>query len=193
MLRRLAITATCALALALTATTAAHADSRTLVDGPGDVWKHNGDPEQVPDHRRGDILRVKIRHNADQVVIRTKFAQLDRQGPRFVVATRLRTNTGLIRWARLQAGPGRSTWAGDTHVFRRDNTTRVECAASHRLDYADDVAVVRVPRSCLGRPRWVQAAMGVASITARGFFADNPLTHGPTETLPHYTSRIRRG
>lgn len=193
MLRRLAIPAACVLALALTGTAPAHADSRTLVDGPGDVWKHTGDPVQVPDHRRGDILRVTVQHNAGQVVIRTTFAQLDRKGPRFVVAARLRTNTGLVRWARLLAGPGGSTWAGATRLYRRDNTTRVKCAVSHHVDYAEDVAVIRVPRPCLGEPRWLQVALGVASITARGFFADNPFNHGPTETLPDYTRRIRRG
>jgi hypothetical protein len=193
MFRRLATAAACALVLLLSSAATAHADARTLIDGAGDVWWHTDENTRAPEHRRGDILRVTVGHTAQRVAIRTKFARLDRKGPRLVIASRLRTNSGLIRWVRLFAGPGRSTWAGNTQLYRRDNTTPVSCAVTHQVDYSDDVAVIRIPRSCLDDPRWVQAALGVATLNRSGYFADNPFNHGPTVFLPDYTRRIRRG
>jgi hypothetical protein len=192
MLRRLATVAVCALALTAAGPVAAHAQSLTFNDERGDVWGHFGDAEPAPDHTRGDILRAVIAHHERQVVIRTKFVRLDRRGSRFVVAARLRTNAGVNRVARLQAGPGASSWQGTTHLYRGNNVTRVDCAPSHHIDYAAEVAVIRVPRTCLGSPRWVQATMGAASIKPRGFFADNPVNDGPTQYLPGYSARIRR-
>lgn len=193
MLRRLAAGAACALALTLASPLAAHADSLTLVDGVGDVWWHQADPVRAPQHQRGDILRVTVRHSQHAVVLRTKFAQLDRHGSRIVVASRLRTNAGLVRWVRLHAGPGSVTWHGQTRFFRADNTTRIDCATTHHIDYAHDLAVIRIPRVCLDNPQSVRAAFGVATISPKGFFADNPFNHGPTETLPDYTSPVRAG
>jgi hypothetical protein len=194
MLRSLATSAACAIALTLASPLAAHADSRTLVDSAGDVWWHSTDGHtRVPDHQRGDILRVTIRHSQHAVAIRTRFAQLDRNGSRIVVASRLRTSAGLVRWVRLHAGPGSLTWRGQTRFFRADNTTRLDCATTHEIDYVRDLAVVRIPRSCLENPRSVQLAHGVATIPHDGFFADNPFDSGPTERLPDYTSPVRRG
>jgi hypothetical protein len=193
MLRRLATAAACAIALSVISPVAAHAESLTFTDGRGDVWAHFDDVKRAPNHARGDIVRAVIAHNDRQVVVRTRFAKLDRKGLRFVVAARLGTNAGVDRVVRLSAGPGQATWQGTTHLYRGNNITRVECAPSHRIDYAADVAVVRVPRTCLGSPRWVRATMGVASIKPRGFFADNPVNDGPTGHLPDYSARIRQG
>jgi hypothetical protein len=193
MLRRLATTAACAIALTIASPVAAHAESVTFTDQRGDVWAHFRDAKRAPNHARGDILRAVIAHDQRQVVIRTKFVRLDRRGSRFVVAARLRTNSGMNRTVRLQAGPGQATWQGATHLYRGDNVTRVDCAPTHHIDYATDVAVIRVPRTCLGSPRWVRATMGAASIKPRGFFADNPVNSGRTEHLPAYTAPIRHG
>jgi len=191
MLRRLATAAACALALTLASPLAAHADSLTLVDGAGDVWWHSAGPERRPEHRRGDILRLTVGHNRHAVVLRSRFARLDRNGSRIVVASRLRTDRGTIRWVRLHAGPGGATWRGRTWFLRADNHTRIDCATRHHVDYAHDVAVVRIPRACLDNPRSVRAAFGVATIRPGGFFADNPFNHGPTGHLPDYTAAIR--
>jgi hypothetical protein len=193
MLRRLAVAASCALALTVAGPVAAHAESLTFKDERGDVWAHFRGAKRAPNHARGDIIRAVIAHNDRQVVIRTKFVELDRRGMRFVVAARLRTSAGVDRVARLSAGPGQATWQGTTHLYRGDNNTRVDCAPSHRIDYAADVAVIRVPRTCLGSPVWVRATMGAASVKPRGFFADNPVNDGPTGHLPDYSTRIRRG
>ena len=192
MLRRLAVAAACSLALLLTSAAAAQADARTLVDGPGDMWEHSQRPFLAPDHHRGDILRTVIAHNANQVVLRLTFAQLDRHTSRFVIASRLRTNTGQVRWVRMQAGRGALSWRGVTRVTRADDTTRVDCAVATDIDYAADVAVLRIPRTCLGDPRWIQATVVAADLSRQGVYADNPFNHAASNRLPGYTTHIRR-
>jgi hypothetical protein len=196
MFRRLAILSACAVALTLIIPAAANADSRTLIDARGDVWAMDtpdvGQNTQAPERQHGDILRTVFAHNSRQVVMRTKFAQLDRVGSMSIMAIKLRTNTGAVRRIALLAGPG----SPETHrwrgiVTRRNAAIPMECA-THRIDYAADVAEVRIPRSCLGDPRWVQGSLGAGTLTKNGtFFGDNPVNEGPTVHLPRYTSRIR--
>jgi hypothetical protein len=196
MSRRLVTVGVCALALTLSGAAAAHADSHVLVDGTGDVWQlsdsDTGPHTRVPDRRQGDIVRVAFAHRRHRVVVRARFAQLNRRAGRYGVVTRLRTDTGSVRWIRVHVGPGRSTWRGEARVFRRDNFTRVACAVAHRIDYRRDLAVVAVPRSCLGKPRSVQGAFGVVTFVGADVFADNPFDDGPTVNLPDHTPRIRR-
>lgn len=196
MLRRLATVSACVVALTLASPAAAHADSRTLVDARGDVWAmdtpEEGQNTRVPERRQGDIIRTVFAHNNQQVVIRTKFAQLDRAGQLSIMAIKLRTNTGMVRWISLFAGPGRDTnrWRG---IVTRGDGAPMKCA-THRIDYAAAVAEVRIPRSCLGDPRWVQGSLAAGNFARNGtFFGDNPRNDGPSVHLPRYTPRIRKG
>jgi hypothetical protein len=197
MLRRLAVTVACALALTLALPVAAHAGARTYRDGTGDVWAldtpEDGRHTRAAERRHGDIVRTAFLHQQRQVVIRTRFAELGRHAGRYVVAIRLRTDAHLVRWVRLHAGPGESTWRGRTQTYQRDNGTPVDCATTHRVDYTGNTVVVRVPRTCLGEPRWVQGTMGMATFSRGGVFADNPVDDGPTAHLRGYSPRIRRG
>jgi len=196
MLRRLATLSACAVALALASPAAAHASSHTLADTRGDVWAMDtpeaGQNTQVPQHQQGDILRTLFRHKDRQVVVRTTFSELDRVGQLSVVVVKLRTNTGMVRRIALLAGPGRDThrWRG---VLTRGDGRPMACA-SHLIDYDADVAEIRIPRSCLGNPRWVQGSLAAGTIARDGtFFADNPANDGPTVHLPPFTPRIPRG
>jgi hypothetical protein len=191
MLRRLAIIAACATALALVGAASAQAATRSFVDGPGDVWTLAESPNtQRPNREQGDILRTTFTHAQRAVVIRTRFAELNREGQSVYVYTRIRTNTGLVRGVALEAGPRQQTnrWRGRIFLDQA-----VDCQIAHRIDYAANLAVVRIPRTCLNNPRRVQARFGVATTTARHTFADNPINHGPTDTLPPYTALVRRG
>jgi hypothetical protein len=197
MLRRLATTTACTtactIALTLLGSATAQAATRSFVDGPGDVWTLGENPNtRMPNREQGDILRTTFTHTQRAVVVRTKFAELNRKGRRIFVFTRLRTNTGLVRDVSLDAGPRPRTnrWRGTTTLDRRDDTV-VDCATAHRIDYAANLAVLRIPRTCLANPRTVQARFGVATTTAQHTFADNPINHGPTDNLPPYTSPVR--
>ena len=189
MLARLASVAACALTLTVAAATTAQAASRSFVDGPGDVWVGN---TQVPDRDQGDILRTALSHAQHGVIVRTAFAELNREG-HILVFTRLRTNTGDVFDLQLTATPNHRRGQTLLTTPRRDN---VACRTpiSHTIDYAANVAVVRVPRTCLGNPRTLQAKFGVATWnTARRVFTDNPINHGSTENLPPYTAPVRVG
>jgi hypothetical protein len=194
MLSRLAGLAACALALTLAAPAAAHAAALSLVDGPGDVWTLAGEPQRVPNHDQGDILRMTFTHSQRQVVVRSTFAELKREGRQLFVFAQLRTNTGQVRELSLTATPRQATnrWRGTVELTTPRGTV-VDCAISHRIDYATNVAVVRLARTCLNNPRTVQAKFGVATFAARRAFADNPINHGPTNRLPRYTAPVRRG
>ena len=194
MLRRLAILSACAIVLALFSPSAAHAESRRLVHDRGDVWalEPDGQNTQVPERQQNDILRTVFARHDRSVVVRTKFAELDRVGEIWLMAIKLRSNTGLVRRAALWASPDPYTnrWRGD--VIRGDGAP-MPCA-NHRIDYAANVAEIRIPRSCLGGPRWVQASAAAGTIAPNGvFFADNPVNDGPSVRLPALTARILRG
>lgn len=114
MLRRLAVTAACAIALTLVGSNA-QAATRSLVDGLGDVWTLAvPKPSRQPNHAQGDILRTTFTHAQRAVVIRTKFAELNREGQDILFFARLRTNTGLVRDIAVEASPQRATnrWRG---------------------------------------------------------------------------------
>jgi hypothetical protein len=196
MLRRLATLSACAVALALLSPATAHAETRTLFDARGDVWAMDtpeaGQHTQAPQRKQGDIVRTVFRHTNRAVVIRSTFAELNRVGFMSLMAVRLRTSTGQVHVVGLWAGPTRDTnhWRGE---LVRGNGTPMRCG-THRIDYDANVAEVRIPRSCLASPRWVQGSMAVATMSlANDVFTDNPVNDGPSVHLPEFTTRIFRG
>jgi len=142
MLPRLASAVACAVLLTLVAPTAAHAASRTFVDGAGDVWELQDQPSPVPDRDQGDIARTTFTHGAHRVVVRTRFVELNRVG-RIFIFTQLRTNTGQVRGLSLSARP--SHYRGRAVLETRRGAT-LKCAIGRRIDYARNVATVSVPR-----------------------------------------------
>lgn len=196
MLHRIASTAAgCALAFSVAGATTAQAASHTFVDGPGDLWRIGiSSATRAPDRSQGDILRTVFAHRQHQVVIRHRFAQLSREGRAILIFAQMRTNTGLVRGVSLFAGPRRANnrWRGEATLERRGGAN-VACAVTHDINYATNIAVVRVPRTCLDNPRTIQARMVVSTIAGRRSFTDNPTNHGPTRNLPPYTAKLRRG
>lgn len=189
MFGRLASLVCGTLALILLSCVNAQAVTRSFVDSRGDVWTLGDTPNRrVPDRDQGDILRTTLRHGVQQILVRTRFAELNREGRRIVVYTRLRTNTGLVRGLSLSAGPDR--WSGRTNL---EPGPIGDCKISHTLNYATNTAIVRLPRTCLDNPRTVQARFGVATVAAGQTFADNPVNGRDTESLPPYTAPVRVG
>jgi len=199
MSRRLAVAATCAVALTLTGSVPAHADSITTTDRSGDVWALNTGPgpsdhTRVPKRRQADIRRTVIDHRAHRVVIRTSFFELRRQGRYLNVAGRLRTNTGLVRYASVLAGPRSMPhrWRGRSFLARRAGAKPTDCSTRHRINYTTNRVVLRIPRTCLGNPRWVQGGFGVATLTGNQFYADDAASPGPAARFRGYGRRIPR-
>lgn len=196
MLRRLAVTLAASSLLTFGLGGVAHADNIAIVDARGDMWKDDGSrerPQRAPRQESADIRRVAVNHAQRAIIVRTKFVQLRRTGAFTLMMVRVRTNAGLVRFATL--GVGRVTesgWRGEAELTRRDGRV-VECEMGHDVNYATNVARLRIPRTCLNAPRWVQAT--VASVHATGgrrftFYFDN--AHNEGFRSNGWTKRLRR-
>ncbi len=122
-------------------------------------------------------------------MVRTKLLRLRREGANVAMAMRIRTNDGTYREVQLQAGR-RIGWRGQVSMNGRRGAP-VECSAARQIDYATDVMALRIPRSCLNNPRWVQMTLVSVFLGGRQFLADNP--HNNHMRINLWTARIRRG
>lgn len=190
MLGRFVVSALAALMLCVAAP-AAHAATVSLIDPRGDVHRPSAEGyERVEGERRTDIVRTTIRHKKHAVVARIKLLDLRREPGLMVMAMRMRTNDGTYREAGVEASR-RIGWRGRSDVEAR-NGRAVDCAAlQHEIDYRTDVIALRVPRSCLNRPRWVQATVIQFWLGSRQMLIDNP--HNSRGGFNVWTRRLHRG
>lgn len=154
-----------------------------LRDGAGDVWKVNIRTSHwtlVGDLPPADVRRAVVRHRARVVVVRTRFENLRRIGVQTYDAG-IQTRDGAF-YTEVTSRPGKR--AGRHALYDEPGGERIGCAGfTHRIDYANDMITMRVPRSCLDRPRWVRANIGnrlvVGDRPHRRHYADNPHDDGP--------------
>lgn len=197
MLQRLAGITAFALALTPVGAGTAQAASRTFIDGAGDVWAAGGPQAPAPASRapareQADILRTTFTHGHHRVVMRIRFVELKREGQHIHIFTKLRTNTGEVRTLFVNAAH-HNHWRVVTRWETPAGRT-VDCALSQTIDYATNVAVTRLPRTCLDNPRTVQATFQVFTGTPRRRFSDNPFSHRPPKRpLPPFATPIRHG
>ncbi|HSJ22427.1 MAG TPA: hypothetical protein VK964_17815 [Nocardioidaceae bacterium] len=195
MRKSLAVALSAAVLPALLAAQPAAAGDETsgelvLHDGPGDVWTTPVGGDQygpAPDRRAGDVLRVRLAHGEHAIRVRMKFVDLRRSGrQRFDVG--MRTDAGTW-YAEVAASKNR--WAGRHFLWEQSGDT-VSCPRmSHRIDYADDVVILRVPRTCVGNPTWARFVVNNFHETRTVLSEDNPHSRDP---LPHrLTRRLHRG
>jgi hypothetical protein len=183
MLRTVIAVAALALALPVSAPANAQAqglNSLTIIDEGGDMWRYpNAEPPAVPapNQHRNDIRRTKIRHGLHAITIRTKFVELSRKPEFYILAVGLRISAGVRR--DLDIFVDGADWQGSADL-RRANGRVVKCGLSHRINYTRNVIHLRVPRSCLKDPRWVQAnvfTLGAFDPKAIRMVGDS--AHGP--------------
>jgi hypothetical protein len=191
MLRRFVVPLVAATTLSLGATMTAQAATLDLVDERGDVhtFAEDGSFVLVEGEERADILRTHLEHTDRAFVVRTKLLRLAREGRDLAMSMRIRTNDGTYRELQLEANR-RLGWRGQVSMNNRRGAA-VECRAAHNINYATDVMAVRIPRSCLNNPRWVQMTMVSIVIGRRRLLVDNP--HNDRMRINVWTSRIRRG
>lgn len=164
MLIRSALAATAAAALVLVPVTAASAQTWQHVDAVHDVASVTidasttdlPDPVPTPTQADPDIKRVKVHYGAHKVTVRTHFRDLTRsQDAMSDYSFLLRTNEHKVRGIDLAAGAG--MWKGQASMYSLHGD--VHCKGlRHHISYRLHDVVVRVPRSCLSDPRWVQVA-----------------------------------
>jgi hypothetical protein len=150
-----------------------------LRDARYDTWRTMPGGEVAPAQwaEAGDITRVAVRHRHDRIVLRISFAELHRSGAYAQYAVRVQ-GRGKHRWIRevlVESGPHR--WRGVARVFTGHGNLARRCDLGHRINYRDNVVMVRLDRDCLGRPGSVRANVNAYRANRNGvFFADSAHT-----------------
>ena len=130
-----------------------------LSDGAGDVWSIT-DSEQDSYQPAGsvptvDATKAVVDHKKRSLVVRVSLVDLKRVHSQQVAA--FITTPRRLMFAAAGATPGRR--AGRHHLIDY-NRGKVRCPGiRHRFDYDADLVSMRIPRTCLGRPRWVKVSV----------------------------------
>ena len=199
--------------LALGLAAPAHAGSYTYYDAAGDVYTetctYTEDFEtdectdgEDPTITEGDVIASSIQHRDRKVVLRTRYRELTPQpeGIRYHVG-HIQTNEGIKRDVFLLF---RGAWGEGFFELSRPNGDRVRCSLGKTVSYAEDLIEVRIPRSCLSRPRWIRAGQGhvwgsiteteteTGTVYSDSFHADDAHATGMTDELK-LSPRVYRG
>ena len=166
--RSAVVVAAAAVALVPTAAQAAgssHSDAvgdqhSVAVDSAGHVTDTTSTPE--PASTNGDITSIHVVNGSRVVKVVTRYRDLAATGRGLLHELQI-LSPNRNRLVYIDAYPGR--WGGKA-TMRTAHGKRVSCAVRHRIDYARNVIVVKVPRSCLGRPRVVK--VGAATLVGDG-------------------------
>ena len=172
--------------------TAANADKYVAADTTDDVVKLASDNSTTPQHGRteGDIIRTTVRHRAKRVVITMRFAELSAVGLGDLHIFAIRSNK-LNRVIGVDTGPGH--WGGKVVVEKPNGKKVSGCNARRTVDYTANTATVSVPRSCLGKPRWVKVAMQHGTfVTEDDLYVDDAHTNGRIFSYFVYGPRVYR-
>lgn len=194
--RRLAVACLALVAAPFVSMGVAHAQNVSLVDGRGDMWRLDESQSTetltaAPQHVNGDVRRVTVRHRTHALLVRARFVDLRRSGEAVGLGGDIRTNEGLRR--SFSVFGVRHHWRALVELDRR-NGDAVDCAITSSIDYAVDVIEVRIPRSCLDDPRWVQLQIGgihIAGGDVGGFYIDDAQTD--RANTKSWTPRLRVG
>jgi hypothetical protein len=112
--------------------------------------------EPRPASTNGDIRHVFVAHGTESLEIKVQYLDLDDVRVMTPMRTFVDTNMGVeseisVDWD----GPARETFVNIV-----TDSGHIQCnAASATVDFEGNTATVRVPRSCLGLPRWVRVSL----------------------------------
>jgi hypothetical protein len=176
-------------------TPAAQAATVTVDDARGDVWRVTADDLAPLGETRvnADLVRARVTHGPRLVRAKLTFDELARNRDLRVAQLRLRTPNGRTydaTWSSMQGQP-----RGAVSFARSRGMDEISCRGlAFDVDYAKETVSFEIPRSCLGRPRWVRAkAMGMAS--PKGEFEEIYGDVAGTERLlaREWSKRVRIG
>jgi hypothetical protein len=187
--RRIATTTAVAALLAPLAAAPAAAESVGLADPRGDTWTTNQhyEWERHDGRSQADLTRVRIAHNEHAVVVRARYAHLNRTGLTFQLGASIRTDQGKTSYATVRRDRGQ--WRGTSGISERRRPQR-DCGVTHRIDYERDVVRLRIPRECLDGPRWVRLQVRTSWGTHEDTVTDNP--HNTRAHPQGWTRRLPR-
>jgi hypothetical protein len=144
-----------------------------------------------PTATNGDIVRVVAVHASRKVLVATKYSNLATSTEDTMQLVRIVTNTGLQRFAVIHT-PANSNNA--TVFLARPNGDPVKCRyIGAARDTTANVMELKVPRSCLGRPRWVKVGVGHLTGLGEASVQDDALRNGSVGSNITLSTRIRRG
>lgn len=180
-MNRLVLAAVATAAVTVVGAQPSYAESVTVRDARGDMWKieeGSHEPDRAPGARLGDLVRTTARHGTTALVVRARFAELQRTGRRLTLWVELRDDTG--RRTHLGVRATRRDRSGET-ILMTGRGRDIACDVDHRIDYRGDRIRVRVPRQCLGDPRTVR--LRVASEQVRRSWAYAWLDNGLGDSM----------
>lgn len=178
----------------------AYAEKVVREDAPRDVVRLRlsddlPQTERAPRKADPDVRRVAMDHREHFLLLRVKYAGLDRRVWRGENVL-LRTSGGRMFFAGtfvMQKGK----WQGRTTLDDVDQENTLACRGlRHHFDYDADVATWSIPRSCLGSPRWVRVGVTVSRGLPRGpFYLDDAFRKGMDFAQPRLSlsRRIWKG
>jgi hypothetical protein len=178
-----------AMAAAVLTPTAAQAQAVTTPDAAGDMvllTLPGGSTAPAPDRAEGDIISSRVQHKAKALVMTMQYRELT-AGQTALHWYGIRTGA-MKRFALLQADAAHPS--GRVRLFK-PNGKVVRCHVGHAIDYTANTATVRVPSSCLGKPRRVKVAMQVGmAISSTQIYVDD--AHNTGGWIPSYGGWVRR-
>jgi hypothetical protein len=167
---------------------AAHAKTYTSADAPNDVVAltlPGGATTPAPDRAEGDIISSQVQHKARVVILTMQYRELT-PGQAALHWYGIKTGT-MRRFVLLQADAAHLS--GRARLFK-GNDKVVRCHIGHTIDYTANTASVRVPASCLGKPRRVKVAMQFGAPNGQGqAWVDD--AHNTGGWLPTYGPWVR--
>lgn len=176
-------------AAAVLAPTAADAKAYSSTDTSGDVvvvTMPGGSTAPAPDRTEGDIVATRVQHKARVVILTMRFRELTR-GQTALHWFGIKTG----KMTRIVLMPADASHPGGAARMFKPNNKAVRCHVGHAIDYTTNTATVRVPRACLGKPRWVKVAMQEAAPAGDNqAYVDD--SHSNGGFLPVYGPRVRR-
>jgi hypothetical protein len=138
-------------------------------------------PDAEPANTDTDITRFRANHKVRRVVLETTLRDITADSGAMVY--QIRTGTRVY-----EAVQRLGTDRGMAPAFRlyRISGKRVRCSGVERsVDRTTEQAVVRIPRSCLGHPRWVRVGAIAFNFTetrtAFSWFMDDALKDGAAD------------
>lgn len=176
-------------AAAVLAPTAAQAKTYTSTDTANDVVAVTmpaGTTTPAADRTEGDIVSSRVRHGSRVVALTMRFQELT-AGQTALHWYGIRTGK-MTRVVIMESDAGHLN--GRARMFK-PNGKPVTCRIGHAVDYTANTATVRVPRSCLGKPKWVRVAMQEASpLGDQQAYVDDSRSNGGF--LPVFGPRVFR-
>lgn len=137
-----------------------------------------------------DIRRITIDYRQGALVIRTKYAALERLVGRSEF-TEIQTRDNAFG-AQVQVNR-RGRWQGSTLFMSAKSEGQNICpAAKHRFDYEANVSIWTIPPTCLGRAPWVKVGQSAMHFGGKKVFLDYAFANGSPHRRP-ISARVWRG